>query len=258
MERAAVITGASRGLGLALTRRFLEEGWRVFGISRTERHWKTALKALPSGEKVSFHRLDLTSELQVKRFARQILRGQAMGYCLSPDKRESKSTQIDLLINNAGYGGKLLRLENTPAAGYHKIMSGNLFSTFLMCKYFIPGFREQKKGMILNISSMAGQRAVPRVAVYSASKFGVIALSQAIAKENADTGLKCVTVCPGGMNTEMRAGLFGRKDALKQQTPEFVAGVIFDVYQDKIKVESGGDIVIRHGKITAIHPCPGA
>jgi short-subunit dehydrogenase len=103
---------------------------------------------------------------------------------------------------------------------------------------------------------MAGQRAVPGVAVYSASKFGVLALSQAIAKENADIPLKCVTVCPGGMNTEMREAIFGKADAEKQQSPDYVADVIFDVYHDKVQVESGGDIVIRHGQISAIHPCP--
>ncbi len=188
------------------------------------------------------HKLDLTSDVQVKRFAARL---------------KKKVKRIDLLINNAGTGGKLLRLEDMPVAGYHQVMNGNLLSVFLMCKYFIPAFRKQKKGMIMNISSMAGQRAVPKVAVYSAAKFGVIALSQAVAKENADAGLECITVCPGGMNTEMRAGLFGQEDASKQQTPEFVAGVIFDVYQNQIEVESGGDIVIRHGKITAIHPCPG-
>lgn len=242
MERAAVITGASRGLGLALTRRFLADGWRVFGVSRTASHWKAALKTLPPAGKISFHRVDLTSEAQVKQFALQI---------------KTKTKNLDLLINNAGYGGKLHRLEDTPSADYRKIMDGNLLSVFLMCKYFVPAFRKKKKGTILNISSMAGQRAVPRVAVYSAAKFGVIALSQAVAKENADAGLKCVTICPGGMNTEMRAELFGQEDALKQQTPEFVANVIWDVYRNKIEVESGGDIVIRHGKITAIHLCPG-
>ena len=103
---------------------------------------------------------------------------------------------------------------------------------------------------------MAGQRAVPRLAVYSAAKFGVLALSQAVAKENANIDFKCLTVCPGGMNTEMRANLFGWEDASRQQSPAFVADTIYDIYRNKIKVESGGDIVIRHGKVTAIHPCP--
>ena len=218
----AVITGTSRGLGLALANKFSAAGWQVHGISRAT--------------------LDLTSETQIKNFV--------CGF-------QKKEKRIDLLINNAGYGGKLLRVEETSLTEYRKLLDGNLLSAFLMCKYFVPVFRKQKKGCIMNISSMAGQRAVPRLAAYSAAKFGVLALSQAVAKENADVNLKCLTVCPGGMNTEMRAAIFGKADAAKQQSPEFVAGIIFDIYQNKIEVESGGDIVIRHGKITAVHPCPG-
>lgn len=240
MSKSVVITGASRGLGLALTRRFLAAGWKVYGISRTRRHWKSALAQLPKGADVSFHAADLTSESQVKKLAAQL-----------------KGKTISLLINNAGYGGDLIRLEETSVKEYHKLMNGNVLSAFLMCKHFVPVFRKQKGGTIFNISSMAGQRAVPKLAAYSIAKFGVLALSQAVAKENLDIPIKCVTVCPGGMNTEMRAKIFGKEDAARQQSTEFVSETIFDVYQNKIAVESGGDIVIRHGKITAIHPCPG-
>ncbi len=240
MSRSVVITGASRGLGLALTRKFLAEGWRVYGVSRTRKYWKTALSGLSNKEKVSFHTVNLTSEPQVKKFAARF-----------------KKEPLDLLINNAGYGGGLLKTEDTPVSEYRKLMDGNLLSAFLMCKHFVPVFRKQKNGYIMNVSSMAGQRAVPKLAAYSAAKFGVIALSQAVAKENLDIDFKCLTVCPGGMNTEMRAKIFGKEDAARQQSTGFVADTILDVYYDKTKVESGGDIVIRHGKITAIHPCPG-
>ena len=87
--------------------------------------------------------------------------------------------------------------------------------------------------MIINIASMAGKRAVPNLFTYSASKFGLLALSQCISKENVDTELKCVTVCPGGMNTKMRASLFGRKDAEEQQSPDFVAGLVYQVSAEK-------------------------
>ncbi len=236
-----MITGASRGLGLALTQKFVQAGWQVIGLSRTSSHWRTARAALPAAASVAFHAVDLTSESQVRAFA----------------QRFRKNTP-ELLINNAGYGGGFMRIEKTPLSEYRKLMDVNLLSVFLMCKYFIPLFRRRKKGYIMNISSMAGQRAVPGVAIYSAAKFGVLALSQAVAKENGDAALKCITICPGGMNTSMRATLFGKTDARRQQSTDFVANVIWDVFQNKTKVESGGDIVIRHSKITAIHPCPAA
>ena len=105
---------------------------------------------------------------------------------------------------------------------------------------------------------MAGVRAVPKLFADSASKYGMIAMTQCLAKENSDTSLKCLTICPGGMNTEMRAALFGEKDAQKQQSPDFVASVILDIVEDRFPVASGSDVVIRHGKIFAVNPMPSA
>lgn len=240
MSRSVIITGGSRGLGLALTRKFISAGWQVYALSRTRQYWKSAQAKLPKKADVSFHALDLTSEPQVKKFAEKF-----------------KGKKIDLIINNAGYGGGLLRTEETSVSEYHKLMNGNMLSAFLVCKHFVPLLRKQKSGAIFNISSMAGQRAVPKLAAYSMAKFGILALSQAVAKENLDIPLKSLTICPGGMNTEMRAKIFGKEDAARQQSTDFVADTIYDVYENTIPVESGGDIVIRHGKITAIHPCPG-
>jgi NAD(P)-dependent dehydrogenase (short-subunit alcohol dehydrogenase family) len=134
----------------------------------------------------------------------------------------------------------------------------NLEAAFLVCKHAIPEMKKQSRALIINVSSMAGVRAVPRIAPYSAAKSGVIALSQAIAKENAGTGLQCITVCPGGMNTDMRIGLFGVGDASRQQTPEFVADIVAQIAEEKITVLSGGHIIVRHSKITGIFPPPPA
>lgn len=103
----------------------------------------------------------------------------------------------------------------------------------------------------MNVSSMAGVRAVPRIAGYSASKFGVLAMTEAIAKENPDW-LKAITICPGGMNTKMRSDLFGKEDASRQQTPAFVASKMMQILKDEIPVLSASHIVIRHSRITQI------
>lgn len=183
--------------------------------------------------------IDVTSERAIERFISSVYQ---------------KTKRIDILINNAGYSHRPMRVENLSVGEFRKNLSANLLSTFLLCKRVIPIFRRQKKGSIINISSMAGKRAVPYLAAYSASKFGVVALSQSVAKENQNVGLRCITVCPGGMNTPMRAKLFGLRDAQRQQSTDFVANVIMKIIQKKILVKSGGDIIIRHGKITAINP----
>jgi NAD(P)-dependent dehydrogenase (short-subunit alcohol dehydrogenase family) len=237
-----LITGASSGLGLALSKKFVENKCIVFGISRTDKNWKKATALVNAPDKFKLFKADLTEEKNVKKIVTQI---------------NKLSGGIDIIINNAGYTDKLTRVENTSLKEVKKNFDNNLLASFFVAKYSIPNLKKKKKSLIINISSMAGKRAVPNLAAYSISKFGVLALSQCIAKENLDTGLKCVTVCPGGMNTQMREKLFGQADAAKQQSAEFVANVIFDIVQDTLFVESGGDVVIRHGKIQ-VNPSPSA
>lgn len=243
MESVAVITGATSGLGLSLSKLFLSKGYLTVGISRTKKNWQIAKEATKSNPKFVLFQTDVTNEAAVRRLFAQIVK---------------KFGRIDALVNNAGYGGSLSVLDETSSREFHKHIASNLYSVFLSCKYAVPVFRKQKSGWILNVSSMAGKRAVPKLAVYSASKFGVLALSQSIAKENPESGFKCVTVCPGGMNTKMRSDLFGQEDANKQQSPDFVVDVILKIINGEIKMESGGDIVIRHSQITAINPAPAA
>jgi len=213
----------------------------VLGPTKTKKHWKQANEII-SSDRFQLFQVDLTQEAQVRKFFSNAVK---------------KFKTIDLVINNAGYGGTLAPVHELDLPEFQKHIEANLYSVFLGCKHSVPIFRKQKSGFIINISSMAGKRAVPRLAAYSASKFGVVALSQCVAKENTDFEFKCVTVCPGGMNTEMRSVLFGLKDAEAQQSPEFVAEVIYDIYQGKLSVDSGGDVVVRHGQVT-VNPVPAA
>lgn len=243
MAQIVVITGATAGLGLSLSKILLVKGRLVIGISRTKRHWKRTIKTTGRAKNLFLFRVDTTNESRVRHFFSEVAK---------------KYGKVDILINNAGYCGKLKLVEKTSLKDFNQHIASNLTGTFLMCKYGLPLLKKAPRSTLINISSMAGKRAVPKLAAYSAGKFGVIALSQAIAKEDPRPSFKCVSVCPGGMNTKMRAHIFGKEDAKKQQSADYVASVIEQVIDGKIKVESGGDIVIRHGKITAIHPCPEA
>lgn len=241
MGRIVIITGAGSGLGLSLVQRFITSSDEVFAITRTKINWNKILTTTGNSAHLYLRQVDLVNENQVKRLISGICR---------------TKKRIDLLINCAGYGSGVRAVQDLSLKELRDNLEQNLVTAFLMCKYTIPVMRRQSSGLIVNISSMAGKRAVPRVFAYSASKFGVIALSQCVAKENADANVKCVTVCPGGMNTPMREKFFGKEDAAKQQSPDFVADVTIQVVEGRIAVESGGDIVIRHGQITAINPSP--
>lgn len=242
-ERIVVITGAATGLGLSLAKQFLDHGDAVFGVTLTKRHWPKAKKLLSHRSRFFLDQADVTQESEVKHFVNSL---------------QKRAGRIDILINNAGYAGRTARIEEETLEEFEKNITSNLTSTFLMCKYTVPIFRRQQSGWIINISSMAGKRAVPLLSAYSASKFGVVALSQAVAKENRFPKFRCITICPGGMNTVMRAKLFGEEDAKRQQSPDYVAEKILDILDETIEVESGGDVVIRYGAITAINPPPNA
>ncbi len=243
MIESVLITGASRGLGLALTVKFAENGIRVFAVSRTRRHWKQAMSKIKSGAaQVTWFTCDVSKEFQVKALFQKILR----------------TSPLDLVINNAGYGGRLETIDKTPLGEFERHIGQNLCSVFLVSKYALRVFKKEKRGFLINVSSMAGTRAVPKLAAYSASKFAVAALTQAAVKENPDISFRALTVCPGGMNTQMRRDLFGAEDAAKQQTPEFVADKIIELVDGTFPVENGACVVIRHSKIWAVMPMPGA
>lgn len=233
-HKTALITGASRGLGLELACLLLQAGWRVIGVSKTTKHWPAAKKKAGAG--LVLMRADVSSVESVKRLFRAV---------------KKVTPRIGLLVNSAAYGGKLQRIEDTAPQEFVTHLRENLFSSFLMCRAALPFLSKSDSPLVMNVSSMAGVRAVPRIAGYSASKFGVLAITEALAKENPDW-LKVVTVCPGGMNTRMRSDLFGKDDAAKQQSPAFVAGKMLQVLKGEIPLLSGSHIVIRHGKITQI------
>jgi len=242
MNRSVVISGASRGLGLSLAKKFLGREYLVHGISKTDSHWDDARQECQASGNLKLYKVDLTSEEDVRNFSREI---------------QNENSQIEILINNAGYAGDLAKIEDLELQDLEKHFTENLTSAFLLSKVFIPIFKKRKNGLIINIASMAGKRAVPSLFAYSASKFGVVALSQCIAKEYQENGIKSFSVCPGGMNTKMRADLFGKDDAQRQQSPDLVADYIFQAIDGKIPVDSGGDIVVRHGEVAAVNSVPG-
>ncbi len=243
MNRIVLISGASRGLGLSLVQKFVSSGDTVYGVSRSKKYWSDIPDELFDSGRFILETIELADESRVQSWIKNVLK---------------RAKRIDLVINNAGYASFLEPVHKIKSRELQKSFELNLFTAFHVCKHVLPVFQKQKHGLIMNVSSMAGTRAVPKLFSYSASKFGLLALSQAIAKENPDQGISCVTVCPGGMNTEMRAALFGKEDASKQQSPDFVADLMLQIADGKIAVESGGHIVIRHGKITGIFPQPAA
>lgn len=228
-KKVCIISGVSSGIGLALCKQVLDKDYTVYGISLTENNWPSLERYIDGSCSLHLSTCDVSKELEVKSFIDYVI---------------AEEGQIDLLINNAGYIDEGFKLEEISTEEFTKNIEINLYSIYFMCKYAIPYMKSYDK-CIINISSNAGKRAVPTIAAYSAAKFGVVALTQSIAKENEDNGLRCYCACPGGTNTPMREKIFG--DACNQQSPEFVAEETLKLLKGDIK--SGSDVVIRHGKV---------
>ena len=227
-NKIVVLTGASSGIGYSLLNYFIKEGARVYGSSRNERELTTENK-----QECNFELLDLADELNVEKYVKTILQ---------------KENRIDILINNAGVAHNLALVEEINSEILNSVVRDNLLPTFNMMKYTIPIMKKNNSGTIINISSRAGRRAVPKLSAYTAAKFAVRGLTESVAKELQDTGIKCISISPAGVNTGMRAMVFGQEDAENQQDTSRINEVISRILSGSLKVSNGSDIVIIKDK----------
>jgi len=160
-----------------------------------------------------------------------------------------KFEKIDILINNAGTIHKAKPLEKITDKEYSQCLKTNLDSVFYTLREIIPSMITRKSGAIVTISSMAGKRGNPDFAAYSTSKFAVTGLMQSTARYLDKYGVRCLTILPGGMNTDMRKYILGTSDAKKQQSPVIVAQIIKKIVESEIQFPNGSEIEIRDGKI---------
>lgn len=212
-ERRALITGATSGIGRATALAFAQAGINLALVSRSEAKLEAvADEARKAGVKVQIYPLDLAVVDQVKD------RISAIASDFAP---------IDILVNNAGMGytGTLM---DTPLSDWQQVLDLNLTSVLQCVQGVLPGMRDRRQGTIVNVVSIAGQQVFPGWGVYCASKFGLMALSKALAAEERANGIRVSAICPGSVNTplwdtETVQADFDRSAML---TPEIVAETI--------------------------------
>jgi len=182
-QKVWYITGASKGLGLALAKKLLAQGYRVVATSRklkqlTEAIADTSSNFLPL-------QVDLTNEDSVKA---------------SVKKAQEAFDTIDVVVNNAGYGigGSIEELTDDETRASFDV---NVFGTLNVIRNVMPIFREQKSGNIINISSIAGFAAGTGWPIYAATKFAVVGLSEVLADDVKAFGVKVTVVMPGAFRT---------------------------------------------------------
>jgi len=189
-NKVAVVTGGASNpsLGRSMSIAFAREGAKVILTDiDVEGGKKVEDEILSSGGEAFFIEHDVTS---------------TNGWRKVKNKSIEKYSKIDILVNNAGIA-IIKPLEDTSEEEWNKTIDVNLKSIFLGCKTFIPIMREQKSGSIINISSIAGLVGLERCSAYSASKGGVRLLTKSIALEYGEFGIRCNSIHPGFMATNM-------------------------------------------------------
>ncbi|HZX78946.1 oxidoreductase [Lysobacter sp.] len=182
------ITGASSGFGRAFALQALSAGHNVVVTARDPARL-AALSAQAPGRVLALA-LDVDQAGQVEAAAQAAL---------------SRFGRIDVLINNAGYG-LVGAVEETPDQELRAVMDTNFFGAAAMIRAVLPAMRAQRSGAIVNISSMGGQLSFAGFGAYSASKFALEGLSEALAQEVAPFGIKVLIVEPGAFRTDFAGG----------------------------------------------------
>jgi len=192
--RTALVTGAARGIGLAITERLLRDGGRVALIDR-DSDVEAVAKRLGAGTLALV--ADVTRTDDVQRSVERVV---------------DTWGRLDIVVNNAGITGRSYPTWELTDDDWHQVIACDLTSVFLVCRAAVRVMLAAGHGRIINIASIAGKEGNPTLVPYSTAKAGVIGLTKAIAREVATRGIVVNAVAPAVIETEL----------LKQMTKETV------------------------------------
>ena len=201
-NRTAIITGGAQGFGLDIAKRFLNSGVKTIIWDIDENELKKATQEL-NNPNLSYNLIDVSDYKNVKETIDEI----------------TKSTNIDILINNAGITGSTSSLWNYDVDEWNKIIQINLMGTFNCCKCVVPNMIKNNYGRIINVASVAGKDGNANASAYSAAKAGAIGLTKSLGKELADKNIAVNAVTPAGAKTRI----------LDQMSKEHVARMLSKV-----------------------------
>jgi NAD(P)-dependent dehydrogenase (short-subunit alcohol dehydrogenase family) len=203
VERAALITGGSSGIGLAIARMLRDEGFELTLASRRLERVEAAAKALGAAA--------VAADVGSAEACEQLVAG-----------HRERFGRLDVLVNSAGIG-IAGRIEDLPAKHFDLQLGVNLRGLFLVTQAAIPLLRESR-GWIVNLASIAGTIPSPGLATYGATKAAVISLTRSLNEELDGDGVRAVALCPGFVDTPMAewAGLKGEEMIQPEDCAEVV------------------------------------
>jgi len=185
-DKVAIVTGGTKGIGFAIAEALVKCGAKVFICGRNKNDLGNALNDLSAHGQANGELCDVRNEDQVRLMIEEC--GRVYG-------------GIDILVNNAGMGIFSKTVEEISGDQFRQTIETNLLGVFYTCHYAIPAMKKRGGGYIINISSLAGQNAHPRMAAYNASKFGLNGFSESLMQEVRQDNIKVSYICPGSVNT---------------------------------------------------------
>ena len=245
--KVAIITGAAQGLGEALVKRFVEEGASIVGVDLNED------KLTETIAKYDENNLAIGLDVSDQEGWKKVV-----------DATVEKFGKLDILVNNAAMMSNKGVLDLKPEE-YMKILEVNSLGTFLGIQQSIPKMQANGGGSIINIASIGGLKsgnADGGDAAYSASKGSVRSLTKHVAHNFAKDNIRCSSVYPGGIMTDMLKEVFDSNPAMWEQvkltsplpnhiaTPEDIANGVVYLASDNAKAVTGTELVIDNGTMT--------
>jgi 3-oxoacyl-[acyl-carrier protein] reductase len=184
-DKTALVTGAARGIGLAIVERLLGEGARVALLDRDPAVEDVAKRLGP----------------QARALVADVTRSVEVDGCVAEAYRWAD--RLDVVVNNAGITGRSYPIWELSDADWEQVLAVDLSSVFYVCRAAVRLMRPRRAGRIVNIASIAGKEGNPTLVPYSAAKAGVIGLTKALAKEVATQGILVHAVAPAVIGTEL-------------------------------------------------------
>ena len=258
--KVALVTGGSRGIGKNIARKLADEGFHVAITynSNEELAREVVIELEKSGVKAACYKANISIRDQVDSLFKEI---------------EKDLGAVDILVNNAGVGtdGSIV---SADVDEWRKTLEVNLFGPFMLMREVIPHMIKSGAGSIINISSLAGLRSIPKGSAYCTSKAALNMMTQQAALDFGDKGIRCNALCPGFVDTDMTRNSFGKlaaslgtdmdklmknvfKDVPVREpgTPDRLAGICAFLASDDASYITGTVIPVDGG-LAALDPFP--